>query len=437
VVRRHDRDEMIGDLAMLDRDGHVLATVRGLLLRRISRALMRTAIEAIARRSALDRIDTSAWRAQGPDRMRTEILRYLARRVAAIVGATEPQIAAVDGLRALGLDSLMAVELRDQIAGELAVDLPMAALAGDPSIDELARTLEARLEAQPLAAAPREEPPTDRPGHAARPPVTIAQAPSAWLVPLSTGSGMRLFALPHGGGGASAFQPWRELMPAHVEAHAVQLPGRESRLNEPALVQLDAIVEHVVDVIAPRLDRPFVLFGASMGGLCAFEIARALRRRGLPMPARLVIAACPAPHLPSPLVDRADAMRAAFGAGDHAAGLLLRDLGMLPAALLDHPDALAVALGAIRADLEAVLTHRHREQPPLPVDLLALGGRGDPDVPRAALEAWARHVSGRFQLDEIDGPHLFYRTHAAEVMRLLTVALSHHRHDRLGSRVEG
>ncbi|NTX54583.1 thioesterase II family protein, partial [Myxococcus sp. CA039A] len=99
--------------------------------------------------------------------------------------------------------------------------------------------------------------------------------PSAWV---------RVFCLPHAGGSASLFRTWQAELGQDIEVCPVQLPGRENRLREPPLRELPRVVDFLVDVVARHGDKPFALFGHSMGALLAYELTRALRERGLPTP---------------------------------------------------------------------------------------------------------------------------------------------------------
>ncbi len=49
-----------------------------------------------------------------------------------------------------------------------------------------------------------------------------------------------------------------------MEVCAIRLPGRESRLAEPAFEQMEPLVDALTDAVLPRLDLPFVIFGHSM-----------------------------------------------------------------------------------------------------------------------------------------------------------------------------
>ena len=77
----------------------------------------------------------------------------------------------------------------------------------------------------------------------------------------------RLFCLPFAGGGASVFREWPKKLPRTVQVIALQLPGREGRWNEPPCQAMSDIVDQLVVSLRPILDRPFGIFGHSMGAM--------------------------------------------------------------------------------------------------------------------------------------------------------------------------
>src|SRR5690349_1857727 len=83
---------------------------------------------------------------------------------------------------------------------------------------------------------------------------------------------LRLFCFPYAGGGASTYRSWPAYLRDEIEMVAVQLPGREERLREPAFDSASELCLQLASVLAPYLDRPFALFGHSMGALVAFEL---------------------------------------------------------------------------------------------------------------------------------------------------------------------
>src|SRR4051794_29442466 len=94
----------------------------------------------------------------------------------------------------------------------------------------------------------------------------------------------RLFCFHHAGGGASAYLSWQARMSTRIEVCPVQTPGRENRFSESPLTDLASLADSITMALVPYLDKPYALFGHSLGALVAFEVARRVRRRGLSPP---------------------------------------------------------------------------------------------------------------------------------------------------------
>src|SRR5688572_20714530 len=95
---------------------------------------------------------------------------------------------------------------------------------------------------------------------------------SPWLVPTRPNptAALRLFCFAYAGGGASVYTPWAKALPAAVEIVSVQLPGREGRFHEAPLSNLSEVMDGVAHAVGSNLDKPYMLFGHSLGALIAF-----------------------------------------------------------------------------------------------------------------------------------------------------------------------
>ena len=219
----------------------------------------------------------------------------------------------------------------------------------------------------------------------------------------------RVFCLPHAGAGASAYRTWsNELLPG-LQLCAVQLPGRENRLGEPPIDSAAALVRELVSGLHPFLDRPFVVFGHSMGALLAFELACELRRAGLPQPARLFLAAHKAPHLPfdQPPVHQLNPRE--FRAE-------LRRLEGTPETVLANEELMQIAEPILRADFRLCETYVYEPVEPLDVPFSVFGGENDPKVSAAALEPWRAHTRVSMSVRALPGGHLFLQSARAQLV---------------------
>ncbi|MBX9607207.1 MAG: putative thioesterase [Gammaproteobacteria bacterium] len=221
-------------------------------------------------------------------------------------------------------------------------------------------------------------------------------------------AGVRLFCLPFAGGGASAFNAWWRAMPESVELRVAQLPGREARFKQTAVTDFRTAVGHLADAFEKHLDRPYAVFGYSMGALLGFEVVRELRHRGAPAPTQLVVAAKSAPQQPARTPALSHLPRQEFIEG-------VRRYFEPPQDGWSIAELVEIILPALRADLTMCDMYRYRSEEPLGCPIIALGGDRDLSVPVHDVAAWRDQTSGYFEMQTFPGGHFFINDHLAEV----------------------
>ena len=107
---------------------------------------------------------------------------------------------------------------------------------------------------------------------------------------------LRLFCLPYAGGSALIFRAWSNALPADIEVCPIQLPGRSTRSKEQPFTEISALIQVLAQALSSLLDRPFAIFGHSLGALIGFELARQLRRQYSLSPVRLFVSGGRAPQ---------------------------------------------------------------------------------------------------------------------------------------------
>jgi medium-chain acyl-[acyl-carrier-protein] hydrolase len=217
---------------------------------------------------------------------------------------------------------------------------------------------------------------------------------------------LRLYCFPYAGAGPSIYRTWPDHLPGEIEVCAVELPGRGRRMAEPPMTDVEALAARLVDELGDELsDRargPFAFFGHSMGAGLAFELARALRRRGLRGPVRLLASGRNAPQKPW-----GRAHIHALPTPEFLARL--RDYNGTPSEILQHAELLELLLPILRADFRAVETYQYRDEPPLDCPISAFGGEGDERTDRAGLEAWGVQSRAGCTARLFPGDHFYLR----------------------------
>jgi medium-chain acyl-[acyl-carrier-protein] hydrolase len=223
---------------------------------------------------------------------------------------------------------------------------------------------------------------------------------------------LRVFCFHCAGGNAYAYGPWVAMMRPGVEVIGVQLPGRGSRVLDPPLRRMEAMVEGLVPALLPLIDRPYVFFGHSMGALLCFEVVRRLARTGCRLPGKLFVCAAGAPGTKGTDKDLARLPEKEFLEE-------IRLLGGTPDEFFSNPEWVQLALPALRADIEAVETHAYGEIAPLDVPIAAFGGLDDDTVPLENLIAWRGMTRSSFTVHLFCGNHFLIESNGEQLVGLM------------------
>jgi medium-chain acyl-[acyl-carrier-protein] hydrolase len=224
---------------------------------------------------------------------------------------------------------------------------------------------------------------------------------------------LRLFCFPYAGGGAAIFKAWYKELNPKIEVYAVQLPGRENRLSEPAFNRLQPLIEALSQAILPNLNQPFAFFGHSMGGLICFELALYLRRIYNLAPVNLFISAANAPHIPDTKPPIHNLPPSEFLEE-------LRRFDGTPKEVLENPEIMELISPTLRADFAVLETYIYTKSPPLSCAMTVFGGLTDPEVSQTELAAWQEHTTGKFSLQMLPGNHFFIHENRLQLLDLLS-----------------
>jgi medium-chain acyl-[acyl-carrier-protein] hydrolase len=225
-------------------------------------------------------------------------------------------------------------------------------------------------------------------------------------------SRLRLFCLPYAGAGSSRYFRWAADFPEEIEVCPILLPGREGRIDEPPYRDIDDLTEELSRALAPSLDRPFAIFGHSMGALIGFELARKLRRDFNTIPAHLFVSGYRGPQLP-----HTEPKLHNLAHGDFIARI--RSMQDAQDEATQNVELMELMLPTLRADLQLCETYQCRAESPLECPIGAFGGMSDRRVKEQHLAAWSEQTSVHFNLRMMRGGHLYLNEQEAELIRSL------------------
>lgn len=182
---------------------------------------------------------------------------------------------------------------------------------------------------------------------------------------------------------------------------------------EPPFSQLSLLVEALADALLPLLDKPFALFGHSLGSLVSFELARQLRAKHQARPVRLFVSAGPAPQIPHRGLPIHTLPEKEFAAE-------LRRLDGTPGELLNHRELMDIVLPSLRADFALYESYQYSSGAPLNCPISTFGGLSDHKVSHSDLEAWRDQTAASFSIRMFPGDHFFLKTTQSQLLRALS-----------------
>jgi surfactin synthase thioesterase subunit len=225
---------------------------------------------------------------------------------------------------------------------------------------------------------------------------------------------LKLFSIPHAGGTASVFRPWRRSFPATIEVVPLEPPGRGTRGREAFAQSISSAAEDLLEAVENRLDGgEYVLLGHCMGALVAYEMVVLAERRGVPSPRALIVSGRNPPHLQTDWGIRVAPLP------DDELLAELRSVGGVPAGL--SPAMAREFLQVIRADQRMV--HRYNPADPpirIAVPVSVLAGSADQMTQQDHLVRWRDYTTATCEVRDLSGGHYFLYDQAPEVAALVS-----------------
>jgi surfactin synthase thioesterase subunit len=223
---------------------------------------------------------------------------------------------------------------------------------------------------------------------------------------------VRLFLFPYAGGNTAMYREWPDLFPADVAAQAVQLPGRVDRRSEEPFDAMDPLVEAMCEAFSAELDdRPYAVFGHSMGALLAYRLALAMEGEGR-APILLGAAGWAPEGFAVPTQEQLDLPQ------DELVEWVV-SLGSVPPELYQDPELLAMTMPPTRADLKICVDHTD-DGAAMKCPVVTYTAKEDPLMSSEATNSWIPRCSAYLGNCEFPGGHFFIYHEALAITADLT-----------------
>lgn len=259
-----------------------------------------------------------------------------------------------------------------------------------------------------------------RPGRAPKRRESVPASPMRWLA-APRDARVAILAIPHAGGGSQTYRPWLEHLPPDVALLTPVLPGRETELSSTHPESLSDLADSVFEALDRETLPPLGVFGHSMGGYLALEVAGRLESAGRP-PHGVTVSGVLGPDLRLHPGSYTTQLFAAMD--DEELVEYLRTLGGLPAEVAAKPELMQVMLPTVRRDLVLSETHRRSESPPSrTLRLQVVQGADDPATLVEYAYDWSLVTSQPVLRTVLPGDHFYWTRHVAAVVDLVLRAL--------------
>jgi len=330
------------------------------------------------------------------------LANHLQKTMAEILHIPISELDLKEPLRNLGMDSLVGLKFKKMIEGELDFNIPIEFMIEGPSIFQLtdhAMTMLVGSNQEQSVASINSissfQLSKDKHSH---------QDNQLWFChrKINPDSKYRLFCLPYGEGGASLYRKWQEKLPDDIEVCPIQLPGRENRIRETPIDNLNDLMDRLEQVLIPELDRPFALYGHSMGGLIAFRLAYRLWKNAEFIPVHLFVAAFSSPlFYPNPFMKTKLEQYEVQSVSELAEKLALNRI-------TEETDELTQVLRPTSiADLKIVGNYKQEKENLFDIPITAFHGDNDDRVKANEIESWGKLTTGGFKQHILPGNHFF------------------------------
>ncbi|MGG6314125.1 thioesterase II family protein [Paenibacillus macerans] len=194
---------------------------------------------------------------------------------------------------------------------------------------------------------------------------------------------LQLVCFPFAGGYSASFRPLQPYLQSCCDMLAIEPPGHGSN-RMPLVDDFERLAELYRQALLPRLDKPFVLFGHSMGGLMVYRIAQKLEREGI-YPKAMIISGIQPPNMVRKTISHMN---------DEALLEYIIGIGGIPPEMVQAREVMDFFLPAFRADFKALESFEHKDHTILESPVFIFNGEHDEKCMKYAFgwKKWAQRV---------------------------------------------
>lgn len=229
---------------------------------------------------------------------------------------------------------------------------------------------------------------------------------------------IQLICFPFAGGYSASYRPLFEQLKGTAEVTAAEPPGHGTNLM-PLETSIDRLAELYKEGLIGQLNRPFILFGHSMGGLVVYRLTQLLEKEGI-YPAAVVISAIQPPQTKRQILTHLS---------NEAFVQHIAEMGGIPKELLDNKPMMDYFTPSLRADYQALETFQHTDKSIIESPVYLFNGKQDKTCMEDA-NGWLKWAN-TIERTDFDGGHMYINTHLECFAEHMKHVIEHKKRHRL------
>ena len=342
-----------------------------------------------------------------PDEGKEIVIDHVTSSLAKSLGIKETEVSIDSSPVNLGVDSLMATDISNDILNVFDIQfLPVEMLNDKTTLLSVCHSIYIKvLHGQGTAFGSTKTETDMKNGK--------TQKWSTWVRKVNNPVKVQaqVVCFPPSGGGATNFRNW----PTHSgkqdwEMFVVEPPGWEARFTETPVDDLQQMVESVNRELASLLKPDcFVFYGHSLGALLAFESAHYLQAKHKLCPRHLYVAAWSAPTIPYQHPQNVPMDVFEPSTPTHVLTSYVPRITYLDPRLASNPTIMKRLKPCLAAGVKICSAYTYNHADPLPCNITALSGSNDLFAPSSNMAGWVNMVDRKYTYRSkvYRGAHLF------------------------------
>lgn len=228
---------------------------------------------------------------------------------------------------------------------------------------------------------------------------------------------MNLFCLPFAGGNKYSYRKYEENAPPFLKVVPLEYPGRGTRVQEPLLGDVFALVDDLYEQIRPQLEgRSYAIYGHSMGGLMGYLLTRKIRENGHSLPLHLFVTGTTGPAAPS----RQEKKRHLLG--KEAFLEEVRSLNGVVEEILQNEELMQYVEPILRADFKVIESYEYTQEPCLDVPFTVITGTRE-EMKMEEIYLWQKETNANVNFIRMPGNHFFINQYPYEIIQVIAKKL--------------